>query len=463
MKREIQTYLQHWLTSSDRKPLVLRGARQVGKTHSVREIARQENYDLVELNLDLDKDLHALFGLKPAEFFNELSAIKGVSFKNRKILLFIDEIQACPQAIAALRYFKETTPEIPVIAAGSLLDFALRDFAQSMPVGRIEFCYMYPLTFSEFVRATESDELADAWLGLDPSRSISQALHTKFLQALRTYYFVGGMPEVVAKYIPNRSILDVQKTQSAILQTFESDFLKYSEKNQQDLLSRVFRHLPASIGKKLKYSNLSQEHRASQVRKVIELLQLAGLCQLIFRSAGNGIPLGAEADQNHYKALFLDIGLVHHALGLRIYDSTSFVSLDGLVTIMEGAMAEQFVGQEFVASHAHYEKKQLFYWHRESKNSNAEIDYLDTWGEKVIPCEVKAGSGSTLRSLQVFLAEKNCDYAVRLWANNIRCDDIRVAQSVRENQSVDKKKARLYSLPLYFAGRLFGRDSVRLD
>ena len=151
---------------------------------------------------------------------------------------------------------------------------------------------------------------------------------------------------------------------------------------------------------------------------------------------------------------------MHHILGLRIHDSTSFTSLEVLATVMEGAVAEQFVGQEFMAHHAHFEKKQLYYWHREAKNSNAEVDYLDSWGERVVPCEVKAGSGSTLKSLQVFLSEREVDVAYRLWIKNVLQDTIEVTAAREVNGAFQKQSVRLRSFPLYCAGRLFGRDAM---
>ena len=462
MKRDIDLYLNNWLSSPNRKPLVIRGARQVGKTHSVRELAQRGGYQLVEINLDLEATLHTLFALEPKRFLSELSAIKGIDLNNQTSLLFIDEIQAYPKALATLRYFKELLPELPVIAAGSLLDFALSEFEFSMPVGRVEFLYMYPLTFSEFIRAVESVPLAEAWATTKLDQPLSEALHIKFLEALRTEYFVGGMPEVVAKYISTHSILEVQKTQAALVQTFESDFAKYGSRIQLNLLRQVFRKLPALVGKKIKYVTLSRDHRAAQVKAVLELLRLAGLCHLVYRTAANGIPLGAEADENHYKAIFLDVGLMHHILGLRIHDSTSFTSLEMLATVMEGAVAEQFVGQEFMAHHAHFEKKQLYYWHREAKNSNAEVDYLDSWGERVVPCEVKAGGRSTLKSLQVFLSEREVDVAYRLWINNVVQETTKVTAAHEVNDTFQKQSVRLSSFPLYCAGRLFGRDAMNL-
>lgn len=446
MKRDIDAYLLRWLDSPSRKPLVLRGARQVGKTHAVRELARQAGRELIEINLDFERDLHALFDLEPKRLFPELAALKGVG-RSKDSLLFIDEIQAYPPALALLRYFHELMPNLPVIAAGSLLDFALRDVQFSMPVGRIEFAYMFPLSYGEFVRATEGDGLADLWLTLSPKNPSSSTVHNRLLRALRSYYFVGGMPEVVARYREDLSFAEAEKTQSSILQTFESDFLKYGKDHQRDLLRRVFRQLPGQIGKKLKYANLSADHRSTQVKSVIELLQLAGVCHLIHRSAGNGVPLGAEADENHFKAIFLDIGLVHHLLGLRSNQLSPLKEDFDLTTIMEGAMAEQFVGQELLVTHEHHEKKQLYYWHREARNSNAEIDYLESWGEEVIPCEVKAGRGSTLRSLHVFLREKKSTTAFRFWSDGF----------YRTPLPIGVQNKTLLSFPLYSAGQLFGR------
>jgi uncharacterized protein len=444
MKRRIEPYLLQWLNSTTRKPLILRGARQVGKTHAVRELAKQARKPLVEINLDEERDLWQIFSLEPQQIIEELAVLKGLSVTNS--MLFIDEIQACPLAIAALRYLYERFPELPVLAAGSLLDFALAEFKESIPVGRVEFAYLYPMSFSEFVRAIHSEQLADYLDSFEPERVSSDALHLKVMQALREYYVVGGMPEVVEVYRNSRDIGAAQRVQSALIQTFEVDFLKYGSKPQQTLLAKVYRKIPASIGKKIKYSNLAPESRSAQVREVVQLLKLAGLIHLVHRTAANGVPLAAERDDDHYKPIFLDIGLVHHVLGLRIMQDVQANDMAKLLTVMEGAMAEQFVGQELIANNQHYERKELHYWHREAKSSNAEVDYIESRGQELLPIEIKAGSAGSLRSLHQLMKEKKIPTAYRFWSGSADRTSITTKDPTWD--------FTLISLPMYYAAWL---------
>jgi uncharacterized protein len=445
MLRNIDQYLLTWLASPRRKPLVLRGARQVGKTYAVRQLATQSKRKLVELNLDHEKELWPLFTLPPAQIISELAVLRGLSLNES--ILFIDEIQACPAAIHSLRYFYEQHPELCVIAAGSLLDFALSDLSYSMPVGRVEFAYLSPLNMEEFARAVVSSELADFLANLDPTKPVSETLHKRCLELVRNYYLVGGMPAVVEAFRQSNSFAEAQREQSALLQSFEVDFLKYGTKSQHALLAQVYRKLPSSIGKKTKFNALAPDHRSAQVKAVLELLRLAGIVHFVHRSASNGIPLHAERDEGHYKPIYLDIGLAHHALGLRVpseIDATG--DLNGLMTVMEGAMAEQFVGQELIANAAFFDRSALHYWHREAKNSNAEVDYLVTHGEQIIPIEVKAGVGNSLRSLHQFVVEKNSAFAYRLWNGKAEKTELAIPGT--------NKSYTLQSLPLYYAGKI---------
>ena len=442
MKRKAAEYLSKWRNRPSRKPLVLRGARQVGKTFLVENWGGQNFVSVVKVDLERELDLHSLFSESdPRKLLAELALIKGQTVTPGETLLFLDEIQACPPALAALRYFHEIIPALHVIAAGSLLDFALREFTYSMPVGRIEFLHLQPMSFEEFLEATEGTTLVDYLGGMELRRPPSEALARKFTEALRRYFIVGGMPEAVRAYLESKDLLEVQRVHTSLVETVQADFAKYVPRRLQDLMRRTYRHLAENVGRKIKFVNVSREERSMHVRRALEVLELSRVVHLVYHTSANGLPLGAEKDERHFKALFLDIGLVNRICGLDL------VGAEELITVNEGALAEQFVGQQLLSGNKPFEDPQLFYWAREARSANAEVDFVISRGQEVLPVEVKAGKSGTLRSTFQFLREKNRRRAVRLYMGEAALETLNLPGE-------ETATVQLLSLPLYAVGQL---------
>jgi predicted AAA+ superfamily ATPase len=435
-------YLDEWKLRPGRKPLVLRGARQVGKTHLATHWGSASFGSVVTVDLERERELHPVFDQSdPRKLLQELAVLKDQRLVPGESLLFLDEIQACPRALAALRYFHELVPELHVIAAGSLLDFALRDASHPMPVGRVEFLYLGPLAFGEFVRAVEGDGMAGVLEEYHAGDTISAALAGRLEDALRHYLFVGGMPEAVQAYADRASLVDVQRIQSSIVGTMEDDFAKYGSRRQPDLLRLALRHVARNVGRKIAFVNVAAGRRAAEVRAAFDLLAASRVVHLVHHSSANGVPLGAEVNEKRFKALFLDCGLANRLSGLPL------VPADGLLTVNEGALAEQFAGQELLGSGLPFEDARLFYWHREARNANAEVDYVISAGAEVLPVEVKSAAGGALRSVFQFLKEKGRERAIRLYLGPAGEETLRVPGD-------GSRHVRVLSLPLYLAGQV---------
>ena len=342
--------------------------------------------------------------------------------------------------MAQLRYFHELIPGLHVIAAGSLLDFTLRDF-KSMPVGRIEFLHLHPMSFEEFLEATEGPAILGYLGRLTLDQPPSEAVERKLVECLRRYFFVGGMPEAVRAYAERRDLLEVQRIQTGLVETMQEDFAKYGPGRLHELMRKTYRHVAQNVGRKIKFVNISREERSVDVRRALEGLTLGRVVHPIVHTSANGLPLGAERDGRHFKALFLDIGLVNRLCGLDL------AAADALITVHEGALAEQFVGQQLLAAAPPFEDPQLYYWMREARNANAEVDFLIRWHQEILPIEVKAGKTGTLRSAFQFLLEKQRRLAVRFHLGSFALEDVKLP--VGESKSV-----KLLSLPLYACGQL---------
>lgn len=450
--------LKAWLTKPDRKPLVLRGARQVGKSTAVREFARREGRPLYEVNLERHAALDAVFaGLDIARILQELSFACGKTVAPEGIL-FLDEIQATPQALRALRYFREERPDLPVIAAGSLLEFTLDAADFSMPVGRVTQMHMGPLGFTEFLGAMGEDDLAALLAGWTPGQPFPATAHARLLPLLREYLLVGGMPEAVATFARTRAFADCHEVHLSILDTYRDDFGKYAGRVPVEHVRRVFDHVPAAVGGKFGFARAIPEARAAQVRQAFDLLATAGVVHAVRHCAGNGVPLGAEADGGAFKPLFLDIGLLNAACGVR---ALALEALRDAKFVNEGRMAEQVVGQNLLAGQGFSRRPVLHYWLREGRSANAEVDYLVEAADKVLPVEVKAGAGGSLKSLHVFMAAKQAAGASPL---AVRLDLNPPAEQIIETTVVLEGKSRpvrypLRSLPLYMADQV-GRMGV---
>jgi len=411
MKRDIETNLKKWKNQQRRMPLLLRGARQVGKTYVVQKFGKEEFTYFVNLNFEQFPEYKKCFiTLDPEKIINSIELVTGVQVRAGQTLIFLDEIQECPEAIMAMRYFKEQMPELHVIGAGSLLEFTLNDPHFRTPVGRVQFMYLRPLSFGEFLEAIGHSQLRTYLHSVSIGDAIEEVVHQKLLSLVREYCSLGGMPAVIAEYIESKNLALCQNIQTAILATFRKDFGKYANRTPHGHLETIFAKAPGLVGQWLKYTTLDADVSPSTLRNALEKLCNAGLITLVYATSGSGIPLVSHMNEKKCKFLFLDIGLVKRACNL---DLELLFNKD-LSLINDGALAEQFVGQELLAITAPYEENGLFSWMREAKSSSAEIDFLIQVGSGLVPIEVRAGAIGSLRSLKIFMDEKNVKLGVRI-------------------------------------------------
>ncbi len=452
--RKSELFLKTWYEKSHRKPLILRGARQVGKSTLVRQFALACGLTLNEINLEKHPVLDRVFkSLDMKSILLELEGLLGRNIRGEKNLLFLDEVQATPHALAALRYFYEECPELPVIAAGSLLEFALAKHAFSMPVGRVEYHHIGPLAFSEFLACTEPD--LNPWReAASRFQTVPETAHQRLLSKLREYFFVGGMPEAVQEFVHSGSLSHVQEVQRSIAETYQDDFSKYAQQIELARLQRVFNQIPRNIGRKIKYVNLSREEKAREIKACIDLLNRAQVCQKVVASHCSGTPLAAEANEESYKLIFMDVGMVNFLCGGR-WNDLSEATAQTLVN--EGPLAEQFIGQHL--AYLDSGKPHLHYWIREGQANNAEVDYVVALGSQILPVEVKAGAGGSLKSLQQFVLEKKLPRAVRFDLNP--SSKVSVAYRARSGQTSETVTFELMSLPLYAVESLPELDNAQ--
>ena len=407
MDRDITNSLIEWKEKVKHKPVILRGARQVGKTTIIRQLGKMFE-SFIEINFEESLDLPTLFegNLDPNEITQNLENYLNLKIVDGKTLLFLDEIQYCPRAILALRYFYEKRPNLHIIAAGSLLDFELEKI--SFPVGRVDFYYLYPLSFGEYLDALGKKSLRKELLS---NRALATPIHKQLLGYLRDYTITGGMPEVVSEFISTGDLIECQNIQSSIIETFMADFSKYAKRHQIKYLTTIFNAIPSQLGRKLKFSNISKLYKSRDLGEALTLLELAGLLIKVHHSSSNGIPLEHEKDHKKFKVIFFDVGLAMRILRVPLQE---LIINDDITLVNEGALAEQLVGQEILAYSSCRERAHLYYWHRESKSSNAEVDYVTEKGRDIIPIEVKSGLRGTTRSLNLFCDEKKPAYALCL-------------------------------------------------
>lgn len=415
----------------------------MGKSYLVQAFAKGNFPYFVEVNLERDPDSAVFFtSRKPAETIQLLKLRYKIPIEAGKTLLFIDEIQVAPQVLVALRYFYEMMPDLHVVAAGSLLDFALRDPDFSIPVGRIEYMYLGPMHFEEFLSALGEETLFNYLRTYDVGQEIPRPLHADFMERLRLFLTVGGMPAAVQAYLDSEDVAACEEIKHSILNTYEEDFAKYGRRVDVLRLRQIFRRLPSIVGEQLKYVQLDPHALSRDIAQALELLGLSHVVHKICHSNGNGVPLGAERNDKRFKMLFLDVGLVGSicGLGLLTYKKDEDVAL-----VNRGAIAEQFIGQELLYSTPSYMRPDLYYWHREKKGAAAEVDYLIPHGSMIIPVEVKSGKTGTLRSLRLFLKEKQRTFALRF--------NSEPPSFLKENTMLhDQEAISLLSLPHYLVG-----------
>jgi uncharacterized protein len=446
MYRNAIEYLKNWKTSQSRKPLVIRGARQVGKTFLVRNFARNfQNY--VEINLEIDAKIVSYFNsFDPKEIINLLSLHFNTSIIPGQTLLFFDEIQAAPGLFAKLRYFYEQLPELHVVAAGSLLEFILEDHAFSMPVGRIEYLHLGPMSFDEFLLATDNEKLLNFIRNFKLNEIVPTPLHEKLVSLYKAFIAIGGMPESIKAYLADKSFLDSDRIKTNILSTYMDDFNKYGKRINYPLLITVFKSIPSLVGHKVKYSTISRDHRSAEIAAALDRLALSKICYAVHHSSARGIPLGAGKSDKIFKLLFLDVGLMCSALGLTM---ANIVNLDEVSLVNKGELTEQYVGQHLLYKKEHYREPELFSWGREAPGSHAEVDFIVTKGPAIVPVEVKAGKTGTLKSLHLFVKERSLSVGVR-----INLDVPSMARCTGALPSGDRYDYNLISLPCYLLSEL---------
>ena len=439
--------LDRWLTAKDRKPLVIRGARQVGKTWLVRDLAKRHNLTLIELNFERSPNLFDLFSDNdPQKTVKNLASEFETAISPESTLLFLDEIQATPALLAKLRWFKEDLPQMPVIAAGSLLEFAMSQVEYSMPVGRISYFYLEPLSFFEFIVACKKEFLYEKLSSFTPQDTLPASIHEKCLDLFAEYCLTGGMPESVTEWIRSNDLKACIKIQQDLLATFRDDFHKYGGRFDPVLLNKIFLSVSGQLGSKFVYNRVDPEAKAVQVKKGLGLLSMARVFSRIVHSAGNGIPLGAETNEKFFKMIFLDVGLVSVQLGL---SALAPAEAKQAVFSNKGQLAEQFAGQQIIAAQAPDTDPRLFYWQR-TGGRQGEIDYLLQYGNLVLPVEIKAGKAGSMKSLHQFMAEKQLGLALRCNTNRPLLETVDVKTTLGAPVTY-----RLFSIPLYLTERLY--------
>ncbi len=414
MHRDIEEDLIRWKHQKNPMPLLLRGARQVGKTYVVENFGDSHFNHVVSINFELHPEMAQCFvSLEPADILKAILLLTGQKIEPQTTLLFLDEIQECPNAIQSLRYFKEKMPNLHIIGAGSLLEFALNDVNFRMPVGRVQSLYLKPLSFKEYLVGGGNQVLREFIENITLQETIPEVIHTRLLKLVREYMILGGMPAVLQKYFSEQDHGECQNIQTALLSTYRNDFGKYAKKTDHRYLKKLFEKLPGLICDDFKYTKVDADMRSRDIKEALYTLKNAGLIYPVYSTSASGVPLTALINEKKFKLLFLDVGLVTRAGKLEV----ELLLSQDLLLINRGKLAEQFVGQELLAYAPYFEESVVYFWSREQRNSMAEVDFVTTVDANIVPLEVKAGTTGRLKSLKLFMAEKNITIGVHISQN----------------------------------------------
>jgi predicted AAA+ superfamily ATPase len=407
--------LSAWKESGNKKPLMLRGARQVGKTWLVKEFACQQYQQLVYCNFDLDanhdsgKKLHSLFegNLDPRRIISALESLFEMSIQPNDTLVFFDEIQEQPRAINALKYFSEQAPEYQIIAAGSNLGVAIHE-GVSLPVGKVDFAYLYPMTFSEFLQGMGRSQLTRTLQAHD--WTLVNAMHSELVDLLRIYLCVGGMPEVVQEYANNQNLASARKTQRDLLEFLRYDFAKHAPAKLLGRIWQVWDSIPVHLAqenKKFVWGALRPGARATDFEIALQWLTSYGVASKVSRITKPGMPLKAYEQENIFKLFMLDVGLLAAVSGL---DSSAVLEQSRVFTEFKGSLAEQYVHQQLIArSEGGYYSSRPYYW----TGKTAELDFVMQLGGEIVPIEVKSSENTRSRSLKSYIDRFAPKYAYR--------------------------------------------------
>ncbi len=435
--REILKNLNAWKNRSGRMPLILRGARQVGKTTVINMFSKE--FDVfVELNLDLYSDIQVFkeeYGVD--EIIQAIQVYKNISFGKGSVLIFIDEIQNSPQAVKMLRYFYEKHPDIFVIGAGSLLEIALEKEDISFPVGRVEFLYLYPFSFSEFLEASEEKILLEILL----SGKIPDYAHDRLLKLFHTYTLIGGMPAIIKNYLENKEVTGLKTIYESLLISFVNDSEKYARnQTMRSVIGHCLNTIPQETGKRIKFQNFgNSDYKSREVGEAMRLLEKAMLIFLVYPVTNATVPSITDYKRSP-KLQFFDTGMINYFTKIQ----PEYFKFDDLCDIYRGLIAEHVIRQEITASDL-TTNDPVPMWTRESKSSNAEVDIIIQVKGQIIPIEVKSGATGSLKSLHLFMDESKTDLAVRLCQNMMNVEKITTPAG---------KNIRLLNIPYYLAGQV---------
>lgn len=453
LKRNIDAELLKWKESPRRKPLLVRGARQVGKSWAIRHLGESFEYYL-EINLEKEKDLSRLFEeiSDVWELSQRLGAVHNVQVIPGETLLFIDEIQNCPAALKSLWFFKENYPELHVVAAGSLLEFALNEMP-SYGVGRIRSMFMYPMSFKEFLMAQGKDMWIKEIASADWDHPVEESLHSRLVSDFRSFLMVGGMPASVSAWVEMQDYAACQDEQNDIQQSYYDDFAKYAKKVDPQLLRNTLAAVVQQSGKKFVFSKVDGGYRAEEIKEGLRLLRDAGIIIPVQMSAANGLPLGAQVNPKFTRYDYLDTGLLLRVLAMNYDDDRELTRLilagDAPELVNKGLVAELTVGLELIKSSNPQSKYELFYWENLEKNATSEVEYVIAKNAKCLPIEVKAGTSGKMKSLRFFMNMKKLAAGVRCSLENF--GRLEVSDTDNSGQQINRT---IGILPLYAVWRL---------
>ncbi|MFT3701707.1 MAG: AAA family ATPase [Agriterribacter sp.] len=415
IQRNIDHELSQWKDEPVPKPLLIRGARQVGKSTSVQHLAEKFEHFL-EINFEQQKQVHRLFetDLDPKIICENLSLLYNTPIVAGRTLLFFDEIQSCIPAISSLRFFYEKYAGLHVIAAGSLLEFALQEIP-SFGVGRIRSLFVYPLSFDEYLGAVGETGLLEAKRKASAKTPLVEPFHAKLISYVKRFMVLGGMPEVLATYINTNDLSASRQVLDDLVTALRADFAKYKTKVPALRIAEVFDSVVQQSGGKFIFAKAASEANHKQIKEALDLLIMAGLVIPVTHTAANGLPLGAESNSKNRKIILLDTGIFQRVLGLNISD---IILENDFEAVNKGSIAEQYAGLELLKAGSPYRQEVLYFWHREAKSSNAEVDYVTQKGQQIVPIEVKSGKRGTMRSMHLFIQDKQSPYGVRFSLEN---------------------------------------------
>lgn len=428
MERNVDIQLEDWVSRKRRKPLIIRGARQVGKTYSIKYLGQTHFKQTVYIDFEKFPEYATIFDndFDVKRICSEIEVLTGKRLISNEALLVFDEVQHAPRAIMSLRYFYEEMPDLHVIAAGSLLEFVFNQI--SVPVGRVQFLFMYPMNFYEFLVACDLPELAA--IIIEKPKNLSSVIHNRLMSELKKYFFTGGMPECVKVYSESSSFLETRQVQSEIINSYRLDFSKYIPKINIECLTVTLNAITKTIGQQTKYSKLTSNYSIPTIKKALFMLEKARLIKIVYSVNPPSLPFNYSTKINVFKPIFLDVGLMQFVSGVNIKEE--LLKTD-LLNIYRGVIAEQFVGQELLIS----QNDELYYWSRQAKSSSAEVDYIAHNENRIYAFEVKSGASGSLKSLHLLLQK------------NVQINE-GIVFSSREYDVFPEQRIRF--VPIYYAG-----------